>query len=306
MKLSKLLRIRRSRRFPIKRDEAGLSLRARCFKLFEQGKRPVGVAGELKMEKTTVYRYFRDWKRFGPNFERRYAYVQSLFSKTAHDRDNNIELFARVCRISKEEFETILSQPHGLRRFLSGKFNFPINADVDHKRHVALELAVLISDHLITDGGNFEDVYFTIKRYLHDHQEYREDVDTDVREENKAMELIHAILEADMERERKGRIKPDTLSEEERNALMKMGIKAEMKKVEKDYWFRIGVLVATGLTKEEAREKIYQDLLEKGDIKRAKLLREFQDLVHPVKPNLRNRQQRPNNPLPPETSPEIG
>ena len=76
------------------------------------------------MKETTVFRYFRDWKRLGPNFEQQYAYVQSLFNKTAPDRDKNIELFARAWGIEKEQFETILSQPHGLRRFMTGKLSF--------------------------------------------------------------------------------------------------------------------------------------------------------------------------------------
>jgi hypothetical protein len=41
--------------------------------------------------------------------------------------------------------------------------------------------------------------------------------------------------------------------------------------------------MATGLTGEQVREKIYNDLLAKGDIKSAKLLHEFQDNIHPVK-----------------------
>jgi hypothetical protein len=96
------------------------------------GKRPAVVAEEMEMKETTVFRYFRDWKRLGPNFETQYAYVKSLFIKTAPDRDRNIELFAKACGIPKEEFEAILSRPHGLRRFLTGQLYFPVNADADH------------------------------------------------------------------------------------------------------------------------------------------------------------------------------
>ena len=60
-------------------------------------------------------------------------------------------------------------------------------------------------------------------------------------------------------------------------------MEAEMEKAEIWYWFRIGSLKAKGLTPEQAREKIYQDLLEKGDLKGAKMMRELQDKVHPMK-----------------------
>jgi len=251
--------------------------------MFEQGKRPVEVTEELKMGETTVFRYFRDWRRLGPNFERSFSYIKSLISKTAPERDKNIELFARVCRISKEQFEAILSQPHGLRRLMTGKYHFPAHVDIDHKRHKSLELAVLISDHLVDNRGNFEDVYFALKQYIQEARKYREEEDAQIIEDNKIMALFHKVLAKDMENERQKQLKPDEFSEEEQDVLIRYAIKSEFKKTQIVYWFSIGILMAKGLTKEEAREKLYQELIEKGDNKGAKTLREFQDRVHPVK-----------------------
>jgi len=285
MRLPGLFRIGKSRKYPIKRNGEGLSSRARCFELFEQGKRPAVIAEELKMKETTVFRYFRDWKRLGPNFERKYDYIRSLFKKTVPDRDQDIELFARVWGIEKERLETILSQPRGLLRLMTGKFYFPAHADVDHKRYIILELALLISDHVIKRSGKFVDFYFALKRYMQENMKYREEEDTGIKEDNKMMALFHQVLAADMENERKGRVKPDKFSEEEQNAIIRFAIDSEREKTEIVYWLRIGVLMAEGLTKEQAREKMYQDLLDKGDLKRAKILREFQDKVHPLKTN---------------------
>jgi hypothetical protein len=209
--------------------------------------------------------------------------VKSLFSKTSHERDKNIELFARVCRISKEEFEAILSTPHGLLRLMTGKYHFPAHVDVDHKRHIALELALLISDHLVDNRGNFDDINFALERYMREARDYREEEDAQIAEHNKFMEILHKVLAKDMENEKQGQIKPDEYSKEEQDVIIQCAIKSEFKKAQNAYWFRIGVLMATGLTKEEAREKIYQDLLQKGDSKKAKMLREFQDRVHPLK-----------------------
>jgi hypothetical protein len=283
VKLSKLFRIRRSRRFPIKRDGEGRSLRARCFELFKQGKRPVEVAGELMMKKNTAFRYFRDWQQRGPNTDRHYAFAKQLFKKEAPERDSNIEIFSKMLGIEKEEFETILSQPHGLRRFLSGKFYFPISADVDYKMHIVLRLSIPLSEHLIKKGGNFEDVYYAIGRYMWEHKMHREDVDTDIQEWNKDMEFIHAILAADIENERKGLIKPDTFSEKEINAIFQYEIKSQIKELETLYRSKIARLMFDGLTEEEACEKLYQDVLGKGDLKVAKSFSEFQNRVHPLK-----------------------
>jgi hypothetical protein len=113
-------------------------------------------------------------------------------------------------------------------------------------------------------------------------QGYREQEDADIVEDNEVMKFVHAIIAADMEKEWRERVKPDSLSGEERNTIMKWRIEAEKKSAEKSYWIRIGVLEASGLTEEQARGKIYQDLIDKGDIKMAKTMREFQNKVHPL------------------------
>jgi hypothetical protein len=166
MKLKKLFHIRKSRKYPIKRDGRGLSLRARCFAQFDQGKRPAEAAQALKMNEATVFRYYRDWKRLGPDFAKQYSFVKGLLKKTAPDRERDIELFARMLGLPKEQFKDILSRPHGLRQFLTGKLYFPANADMDHKMHVSLELALLISDHVTKNGGKIEDVYLALDRWL--------------------------------------------------------------------------------------------------------------------------------------------
>jgi len=283
--MSGLFHFKKSRKYPIKRDEEGRSLRARCFEMFAADKRPKTVAEELGMKAPTVYRYYQAWQQRGPNFDKQYRYVKGLLKKDSPDRGKNIETFSKMMGIEKDEFEAILSRPHGLRRFLTGKLYFPVNEDVDHKLHVVLKLAVLISDHLITDGGHFEDVYHALRHYMQAHKRYREDEEADVKEWNKDMELIHAVLAADLAREKEKRTEPDRLSEKERDVIMRWAVEREMKSTEVLYWFRIGVLKAGGLTEEQAREKIYQDLVEKGDLNKAKMMREFQDKVHPLGDN---------------------
>jgi hypothetical protein len=141
------------------------------------------------MKVPTACRYFRDWKQLGPNFEQQHAYFKELLKRTAPDRERTIELCARACGITKEQLETILSQPHGLRRLMTGKFYFPGHAHADHKRYVVLELVFLISDHLVKNGGKFEDVAFTFRRWLRESQESREEEDAEIKEENKDISI---------------------------------------------------------------------------------------------------------------------
>ncbi len=79
MRLPRLFRSRKSRKYPIKRDQEGKSLRARCFERFERHQRPADIARELNMQEPTVQRYFRQWQKLGPNFDRKHDYFKKLF-----------------------------------------------------------------------------------------------------------------------------------------------------------------------------------------------------------------------------------
>jgi hypothetical protein len=272
---------KKRRKYPVKVDEIGRSARSQCFEMFAEKVPLHEIAEKTGVKVDTVRRYHQQWKK-DPGFERRYIFAKTLFKKNAPDRDSNIELFAKGFGIPEDQLEAILSLPHGLRRLMTGKYYSPARAEADHKMHMALELSLLISDHLVTNRGKFEDVYFALKRYMQGFLKYREEKNAEIEDANKLMQMTHAVLAAAMENERKGRIKPDVLSEEERNAIIRSGIEAEKKKIEKYYWYRIGVLMAGRLTPEQAREKMYQDILKKGDLKMAKAMRQFQDKIHPL------------------------
>jgi polyhydroxyalkanoate synthesis regulator phasin len=52
---------------------------------------------------------------------------------------------------------------------------------------------------------------------------------------------------------------------------------------------------------EEAREKIYQDLVDKGDLEGAKAMRAYQDVIHPVKSSGQSLPKSPTQPSPAST-----
>jgi hypothetical protein len=273
---------KKRRKYPVKLDEKGRSARSRCFEMFRDNTPLSEIAKIVGVKIETVRRYHQQWKK-NPNFEGQHAYFKELLKRTAPHRERTIELCARACRITKEETETVLSQPHGLRRLMSGMFYFPAHADADHKRYVALELVLLISDHLIKRGGDFEDVYFAFQRWLQESQESREEEDADIKEENQNIAFMRRILEASAENDRQGRVKPEKLSAEERDAILRGGVESLKRRLEKTYWLRMAGLMAEGFTLEQAREKVYQDLLERGDLEGAKMMRAYQDVVHPLK-----------------------
>jgi len=269
------------------RDDRGLSLRGRCFQLFDDGERPVEVAKELRMKESTAKSYFQQWKRLGPNFDRRHIYLKGLFKKTNPNRDRNLDLYARAWGIEKEELETLLAQSHGLRRLMTGKFYLPEHANADYKFHVAMEVALFISDHLIKSGGKIEDVRFALERLMKERMEFREEEEVDTKEENWGIAFTRQVLEAADKTEQEGRVKRDRLTDAEVNSIIKYGLEAkresDMRFVEKLYWICVAGEMDHDLTKEQAREKIYQDLLGEDNTEGAKAMRSFQDIIHPLK-----------------------
>jgi DNA invertase Pin-like site-specific DNA recombinase len=73
---------KKRRKYPVKVDQKGRSARSRCFDMFAE-KVPIDeIAEEVGAKVDTVRRYHQQWKK-DPGLEPRYAYIQSLFKKTA-------------------------------------------------------------------------------------------------------------------------------------------------------------------------------------------------------------------------------
>ncbi len=284
MDVLKAFKSTKRRKYPIIRDETGKSARQRCFEMFEEQIPFKQIAAATGTKVDTVYRYHYQWSQ-NPKIETTIKYFKKQLHPLAPDRERQIELFAHVLGIPKEQFEIILHQPHGLRRLFSGKIYFPKQSEAAHKCYIALEIANLISDHLLNNSGKLEDVKYAFEHWMKENQMNREEEDEDIKEENKDIEFMRKLIEADMENEKQGRVSPDTISDEERNIILNWGLQSKRKNLERRYWFRIAELIAEGLTKDQAREKIYQDLLDKGDIEGAKMMREYQDRIHPLKNN---------------------
>ena len=131
---------------------------------------------------------------------------------------------------------------------------------------------------------------------MKENQINREEEDDDIKEENKNIEFMRKLIETDVENEKQGRVEPGRLSDEEIDVILKWWQQSKLKDLEMRYWLRIAELIAEGLTKEQGREKIYQDLLDKGDIEGAKSMRKYQNIIHPLKNNNPNPAPIPNPP----------
>lgn len=180
-----------------------------------------------------------------------------------------------------------MAKPHALRQLMNGKLQLPGHTKADYKLQLSLHAGLLISNHITKKDGKIEDVLFALDNLLNAHQETRIEDDIDTKEENQKIWFIRETLKAADILEQEGRVKPDKLSKQEINQIIKVGIESRKRAnkiiVETEYWCRIAELMGDGLTSEQARDKIYNDLVEKGDLEVAGKIREYQNRIHPLK-----------------------
>lgn len=281
MNLKRLFGPKKGRKYPIKRDWSGKSLRRRCFELFDEGKRPVEVAAELRANKKNVFRYFRQWKKIGPNFEKQLAYIKGLLNKDSPDRERMLKFMADIAGITVNELLIILSKPHGLRRLLTRTIPLPVHKEIANKRVMALDIAMVIQDHLLNHGGQYEDVLFALNHLMKQNQKRRQKVDSDIESKNLEMEVFRKLDEIVLE-ERQKRPQLDPQFIRKAKAEVNQIFTGKLREAVFSYWRRKVELVNEGLTAVQARERLTQLLTDGYDTNRAQMMKAFQDKIDPI------------------------
>ena len=281
MNLRKILGLKKGRRYPIQRDWSGKSLRQRCFEAFDEGKRPIQVVRELRVKESTIFTYFKQWKRFGPHIRKQIVFIKGLLAEGSPDRDRMMAFFAGTCGITIEEFQAILSLPHGLRRLLTRTLSLPVHKDIANKRVVALDAAMAIFDHIAIHGGSYEDVLYTVNHLMKQSQKHRQKIDSDIESLNRQLEVIAKLEEAAAE-ERRRRPKPHPIAIRKAQVEINQIFAAKLAEAELSYWLRKMELVKEGLTPEQARQRLTELLTDGYDIDRAQKMKAFQDKIDPV------------------------
>jgi len=119
-----ILRIKsrkKSRKYPIKRDELGRSARQRSFEAFDHGMTPAEASRQVGISSRTAHRYFAQWKKLPENLEVRYALARALKNDTEFSQDV-IKIIAAQLGMSEEEVRARLEKPWGTKRLLMGKW----------------------------------------------------------------------------------------------------------------------------------------------------------------------------------------
>jgi hypothetical protein len=282
MRLPRLFHGRRSRKYPIKRDAQGLSLRERCFHDFDEGKGPAEVGRIYNVKEDTAFRYHREWQQRGPHYEERYAFIQEMLHNVSlGQRDKTVGLLAKVWGTDKENMESVLSTPHGLGRLLGGKILLPSREKTCHKMQMSLELGYILADYLVKRHGRCSELYLTLKEFLEKGLKFP--TYTDNAESEQTLESVYKIMVREIENEKRDGIKQGGLSVEEGDSTMNPEINQAVRQAEIIYLEEMTSLIDKGSTPEQAHQKIYLRVILKGNLKGAGMMQRFYDKFFPPK-----------------------
>lgn len=113
---------KRSRKYPIKRDEHGRSARQRAFEAFDCGKRPGEVVRMVGVSPKTACRYFADWKKLPQNLKLHYRMMNAVRKSNREFSKETVESLSAYLEMSEEEVKEHLEKPWGLKQLLMGKW----------------------------------------------------------------------------------------------------------------------------------------------------------------------------------------
>ncbi len=114
------MRLFRKRKYPIKKDENGLSARQRAFNLFGKGHRPAQVSKMIPISLRTACRYYEDFKKLYHRVP--YTTIRKWMRESPEFSDKVITILADSLKMSKEEVICRAQRPWGLMEALKGRW----------------------------------------------------------------------------------------------------------------------------------------------------------------------------------------
>ena len=111
---------RKSRKYPIKKDEYGTSARHRAFDAFDSGQRPAEVSRQVGISVRTACRYYADWKKLPKNLEFRFNVVKKIIKDDPEFSRKTISMLSDCLGMSEEEVILRLQKPWGLKQLMKG------------------------------------------------------------------------------------------------------------------------------------------------------------------------------------------
>jgi len=157
---------KKSRKYPIKRDQFGRSGRRRAFDAFDKRKRPSQVAREEDIKPKTAYRYYQDWKKLPGNFELHYEAFKTLKRRGIELSEETIEYLAEGLGMSQEEVIERLEKPWGLKQLIMGKWPNYAREKHQSEEESRLEAALWLVSYIERGGLSPDVIRVKLKRIM--------------------------------------------------------------------------------------------------------------------------------------------
>ena len=152
---------RKSRKYPIKRDEYGRSKRQQAFSYFKKGYRPAQIHKEelIQLSEKTLFRYFEDWKKERPQIP--YSILKNHVTRDPEINERTIAKLSKALEIKKEEVVKRMQRPWGLMQLIKGQWPnnkvARIRSENENRLDTALRLSLLfkeVNDKKPAEVGN--------------------------------------------------------------------------------------------------------------------------------------------------------
>jgi len=110
------------RKYPIKRDEDGRSLRQQAFALFNKKLRPSEIYKQqlVQASQKTLFRYYEDWKKERNQVS--YRAIRNILKNNPDFTEKLIETLSKNLEMPVEEVKRRLGEPWGLKRALRNEW----------------------------------------------------------------------------------------------------------------------------------------------------------------------------------------
>ena len=106
---------RKSRKYPIIREQYSRTARQQAFDAFDYGRRPAKVAPMAGISLRTACRYFADWKKLPKNLELRCCVAKALLRNKDELSDQTAKMITDYLGTPEEEVIMRLEKPWGPR-----------------------------------------------------------------------------------------------------------------------------------------------------------------------------------------------
>jgi len=141
------------RKYPVKRDQLGRSIRQLCFHAFDEGRRPSEIAKNEGFCFKTVCTYFYQWKKLPPKSQERYEVMKLLLKRNPKYYQEIVDDLSETTGKHPREIKAHLQTPWGLKQLISGKWAKIHQEEEEKRRKHGKHIIYKLLEALIEDSG---------------------------------------------------------------------------------------------------------------------------------------------------------